>query len=62
MPTPNAHAEPQLDPNDRYGSCKPAFIQGCEEDELSSPREDLYTFEELTNTDWPLSNYVLLKT
>jgi len=48
-------------PNDRYGSCKPSFIQGCEEDEISSPGEDLYTFEELTNTDWPLSDYVLLK-
>jgi hypothetical protein len=50
-----------LDPDDRYGSCKPDFIQGCEEDELSSPRGDLYTFEVLINTDWPLSDYVLLK-
>uniref|UniRef100_A0A2N9J8G3 non-specific serine/threonine protein kinase n=1 Tax=Fagus sylvatica TaxID=28930 RepID=A0A2N9J8G3_FAGSY len=35
-----------LDPNDQYGSCKPDFIQGCEEDKLS-PGKDLYTFEEL---------------
>jgi len=57
----NTYTEPQLDPNDKYGSCKPPFIQGCEEDELSSTGEDLYTFEELTNTNWPLSDYVLLK-
>jgi hypothetical protein len=56
-----AHAESQLDPNDKYGNCKPTFIQGCEEDELSSLGEYLYTFEELTNTDWPLFDYVLLK-
>uniref|UniRef100_A0A7N2KMP3 non-specific serine/threonine protein kinase n=1 Tax=Quercus lobata TaxID=97700 RepID=A0A7N2KMP3_QUELO len=24
-----------LDPNDQYGSCKPDFIQGCEEDKLN---------------------------
>ncbi|KAB1228039.1 G-type lectin S-receptor-like serine/threonine-protein kinase RLK1 [Morella rubra] len=39
--------------------CKPDFIQGCEED-LLSPGEDLYSFEELTNTDWPESDYVEL--
>uniref|UniRef100_A0A2N9J6Q9 Receptor-like serine/threonine-protein kinase n=1 Tax=Fagus sylvatica TaxID=28930 RepID=A0A2N9J6Q9_FAGSY len=49
-----------LDPNDQYGSCKPDFIQGCEEDKLS-PGKDLYTFEELIDTDWPFSDYVLLK-
>ncbi|KAE8037039.1 hypothetical protein FH972_009665 [Carpinus fangiana] len=47
-----------LDPNDRYGSCKPDFIQGCEED---SHRADLYDFEVLLNTDWPFSDYVLLR-
>jgi hypothetical protein len=52
-----------LDPSDRYGSCKPDFIQGCEEDKLSSssPAADLYDFQELINTDWPLSNYVQLR-
>jgi hypothetical protein len=48
-----------LDPNDEYGSCKPNFIQGCEEDELSSTN-DLYSVEELTNTDWISSNYMNL--
>ncbi|XP_061351084.1 G-type lectin S-receptor-like serine/threonine-protein kinase LECRK3 [Gastrolobium bilobum] len=47
-----------LDPNDPYGSCKPDFIMGCAEDELSN-RQDLYEFEVLINTDWPLADYVL---
>ncbi|KAK4607338.1 hypothetical protein RGQ29_001247 [Quercus rubra] len=49
-----------LDPNDPYGTCKPDFIQGCEEDELS-PGTDLYSFEVLTNTDWPFSDYAYMK-
>ncbi|CAK8560102.1 unnamed protein product [Lathyrus sativus] len=47
-----------VDPDDPYGSCKPDFIQGCEEDELSK-RKDLYDFEVLIDTDWPLSDSVL---
>ncbi|XP_050239733.1 G-type lectin S-receptor-like serine/threonine-protein kinase LECRK2 [Quercus robur] len=34
-----------MDPNDQYSSCKPDFIQGCEEDKLSSS-EDQYSLEE----------------
>uniref|UniRef100_A0A2N9J8Q1 Protein kinase domain-containing protein n=1 Tax=Fagus sylvatica TaxID=28930 RepID=A0A2N9J8Q1_FAGSY len=49
-----------LDPNDEYGCCKPNFIQGCEEDELSSTK-DLYSAEKLINTDWPTSDYIKLK-
>ncbi|KAM0998785.1 hypothetical protein FF1_005566 [Malus domestica] len=49
-----------LDPQDIYRGCKPDFIQGCEEDELRSPRKDLYDVEVLTNTDWPTSDYVQL--
>ncbi|KAE8037038.1 hypothetical protein FH972_009664 [Carpinus fangiana] len=49
-----------LDPNDPHGSCKPDFIQGCEEDEVSS-KKDLYDVEVLNNTDWPKSNYRKLK-
>ena len=50
-----------LDPNDPYGSCKPDFIQGCEEDKLS-PRKDLYYFEVLTNTYFINSeNYAILQ-
>ncbi|CAI8602345.1 unnamed protein product [Vicia faba] len=47
-----------VNPDDPYGSCKPDFIQGCEEDELSK-RKDLYDFEVLINTDWPFSDFVL---
>ncbi|XP_030505563.2 G-type lectin S-receptor-like serine/threonine-protein kinase RLK1 [Cannabis sativa] len=54
-----------VDPNDEYGSCKPDFIQGCAEDELThklNPNiEDLYDVEELPNVDWPLSAYVALR-
>ncbi|ONH99196.1 hypothetical protein PRUPE_6G017200 [Prunus persica] len=46
-----------LDPNDPYRGCKPDFIQGCEEDELSGTKY-LYDVEVLTNTDWPTSDYV----
>ncbi|KAE8037037.1 hypothetical protein FH972_009663 [Carpinus fangiana] len=49
-----------LDPNDPYGSCKPDFIQGCEEDEHST-KKDLYYLEVLNNTDFPESDYGKLK-
>ncbi|KAJ6944626.1 G-type lectin S-receptor-like serine/threonine-protein kinase LECRK2 [Populus alba x Populus x berolinensis] len=49
-----------LDPSDKYGSCRPNYTQSCEEDEVA-PVEDLYDFEELTNTDWPTSDYALLQ-
>ncbi|KAL5074719.1 hypothetical protein RYX36_013703 [Vicia faba] len=47
-----------VNPGDPYGSCKPDFIQGCEEDELRKIK-DLYYFKVLINTDWPLSEFVL---
>ncbi|KAL5765052.1 hypothetical protein ACOSQ2_017646 [Xanthoceras sorbifolium] len=40
-----------LDPDDVYGSCKPDFMEGCEENGLRSGGE-LYYVEELKNTDW----------
>jgi hypothetical protein len=50
-----------LDPNDPYGSCKPDFIQaGCKEDELSY-QQTLYYLEELSNINWPYSDYMRLK-
>ncbi|KAK2352760.1 G-type lectin S-receptor serine/threonine-protein kinase LECRK3 [Trifolium repens] len=48
-----------VDPDDPNGSCKPNFIQGCKEDELSKNTNDLYDFEIMINTDWPLSDIVL---
>ncbi|KAL2347612.1 hypothetical protein Fmac_001612 [Flemingia macrophylla] len=48
-----------VDPNDPYGNCKPDFVQAaCAGDES---RKDLYDFEVLIDTDWPLSDYVLQK-
>ncbi|KAG6787638.1 hypothetical protein POTOM_003681 [Populus tomentosa] len=49
-----------VDPDDKYGSCKPDFLQGCEVDG-QRPQEDLYTTVELRNTDWPPSDYDLIK-
>ncbi|CAB4281747.1 unnamed protein product [Prunus armeniaca] len=46
-----------LDPNDLYGSCKPDFIQSCEEKE----EEHLYDVQMLTNTDWLTSEYSRLE-
>ncbi|CAI8608245.1 unnamed protein product [Vicia faba] len=50
-----------VDPDDPFGSCKPDFIQGCAEDELSKNRNDLYVFDTLTQIDWPKADYVLQK-
>ncbi|WJX91812.1 hypothetical protein P8452_73537 [Trifolium repens] len=50
-----------IDPNDPYGSCKPDFIQGCAEDELSKEINDLYEFEILIDIDWPLSDSIRQK-
>ncbi|KAL8093235.1 hypothetical protein AgCh_035213 [Apium graveolens] len=47
-----------LDPNDKHGSCKPNFTQSCDD---YSCNEDLYDILELTDTDWPLSDYEELK-
>ncbi|KAK9941306.1 hypothetical protein M0R45_017914 [Rubus argutus] len=46
-----------LDSNGPYGNCKPDFIQGCEEDELS-PTKDIYEVQVLINTDWRTSDYM----
>ncbi|XP_021832245.1 G-type lectin S-receptor-like serine/threonine-protein kinase LECRK3 [Prunus avium] len=45
-----------LDPKEPFGSCKPDFIQGCEEDELSTTK-DPYDVIVMTNIDWPISDY-----
>jgi hypothetical protein len=51
-----------LDTNDPYGSCKPDFIQaGCREDELNSKQDDLYRLVVQPNTNWPLSEYMILR-
>ncbi|XVF18662.1 hypothetical protein REPUB_Repub11eG0042200 [Reevesia pubescens] len=47
------------DANDEYGNCQADFMQGCEADSQSSPK-DLYNLVELQNTDWPTSDYELI--
>ncbi|KAM5582500.1 hypothetical protein ABKV19_002756 [Rosa sericea] len=47
------------DLNDPYGNCKPGFVQSCEEDELNSTN-NIYKVQMLTNTDWPLSDFMQL--
>ncbi|KAF7153587.1 hypothetical protein RHSIM_Rhsim01G0187900 [Rhododendron simsii] len=50
-----------LDPNDKYGDCKPSFTPSCEEDDHKSFNGDLYDLSVLIDTDWPLSDYEQLK-
>ncbi|KAL1832058.1 hypothetical protein ACET3Z_001709 [Daucus carota] len=45
-----------IDPADKYGSCKPSFLESCENEGPSS-KEELYDFWELSDTDWPTSDY-----
>ena len=49
-----------IDLNDQYGSCKPNYTQSCVDDDELGSSEDLYDFEEITDTDWPTSDYQLL--
>ncbi|KAI3826533.1 hypothetical protein L1987_00581 [Smallanthus sonchifolius] len=46
-----------LDPNTPNGDCKPDFIPSCDEGE-SNNGGDVFDFIELTNIDWPTSDYV----
>ncbi|KAJ0793138.1 putative non-specific serine/threonine protein kinase [Helianthus annuus] len=46
-----------LDPNIPYGDCKPDFTPNCDEGE-SDHGGDVLDFIELTNIDWPSSDYV----
>ncbi|KAL6200672.1 hypothetical protein ACLB2K_030453 [Fragaria x ananassa] len=44
-----------IDPNDERKGCKPAFIpQSCDQ---ASPEAELYEFEVMSDTDWPLGDY-----
>ncbi|KAJ0793135.1 putative protein kinase RLK-Pelle-SD-2b family [Helianthus annuus] len=48
-----------LDPNTTNGDCKPYFTPSCDAGE-SSRAEDVFDFIELTNIDWPASDFVSL--
>ncbi|KAM7497575.1 hypothetical protein LguiA_021989 [Lonicera macranthoides] len=43
-----------VDPNDKYGSCKPSFVQSCDQ---NGQNLGVYTLAELNNTDWPFNDY-----
>ncbi|XP_052179531.1 G-type lectin S-receptor-like serine/threonine-protein kinase RLK1 [Diospyros lotus] len=45
-----------MDPDDKYGSCRPNFTQSCEEADVNSAA-DVYDFSTLENTNWPTSDY-----
>nr|GMD14825.1 G-type lectin S-receptor-like serine/threonine-protein kinase RLK1 [Ipomoea batatas] len=45
-----------FDPSDQYGNCKPNYVQTCEEPGKGSS-EELYSIIEITDIDWPLSDY-----
>lgn len=47
-----------LDSDDKYGSCKPSFVQSCDVNEFSSSAaENRYEFLQINDTDWPTSDY-----
>lgn len=41
-----------IDPNDKYGSCKPKFSLACDGDDQNG-----YDLLEISDVDWPLSDY-----
>uniref|UniRef100_A0A5B7AA86 Receptor-like serine/threonine-protein kinase n=2 Tax=Davidia involucrata TaxID=16924 RepID=A0A5B7AA86_DAVIN len=44
-----------IDPNDELSGCKPNFVpQNCDQE---SQETDLFGFNDMANTDWPLSDY-----
>ncbi|KAJ0799339.1 putative protein kinase RLK-Pelle-SD-2b family [Helianthus annuus] len=45
-----------IDPNTTNGDCKPNFTPSCDENE-SNEGEDVFDFIELTNIDWPFSDF-----
>ncbi|KAI3847933.1 hypothetical protein MKW92_002137 [Papaver armeniacum] len=46
-----------VDPNNRYGGCRPIFpLQRCQEEDTSNP-EELFELKTLENVEWPLSDY-----
>ncbi|KAM7502678.1 hypothetical protein LguiB_001582 [Lonicera macranthoides] len=45
-----------LDPNDKYGSCKPSFVQSCDENGPNLGK-DLYILKEQSKINWPFNDY-----
>ncbi|OVA03662.1 Protein kinase domain [Macleaya cordata] len=49
-----------VDPNNRYGGCRPDFIQGCQLEEWRT-KENSFELETLEDIDWPTSDYERLE-
>ncbi|XP_038878711.1 G-type lectin S-receptor-like serine/threonine-protein kinase LECRK3 [Benincasa hispida] len=47
-----------IDPNNKYGDCMPNIPQICEG--AKNLTNDLYSLQDLPNTDWPMHDYELL--
>ncbi|KAL2507949.1 receptor-like protein kinase 1 [Forsythia ovata] len=45
------------DPNNPYGDCNTNFIPNCGEDDQKGPAEDVYEMLEVSDTDWPKSDF-----
>ncbi|KAI3910571.1 hypothetical protein MKW98_027853 [Papaver atlanticum] len=48
-----------MDPNNRYGGCRPDFVQGCQLEEWKSTT-DSFELETLEDINWPTSDYEML--
>ncbi|CAI9778589.1 unnamed protein product [Fraxinus pennsylvanica] len=46
-----------VDPNDANGHCYPKFMPSCGEDDQKGSAEDLYEMLEVSDTDWPTSDF-----
>nr|GMD61806.1 G-type lectin S-receptor-like serine/threonine-protein kinase LECRK2 [Ipomoea batatas] len=49
----------QVNPEDDYRGCTPTFVQNCIDD--PNDAESLYDFRTVTNIDWPMTDYEVLK-
>lgn len=49
-----------VDPNDKYGSCRPNIMLSCGEEFQQGSLEDNYDFVELIDTDFPQNDYEAL--
>ncbi|CAA3025692.1 G-type lectin S-receptor-like serine threonine-kinase RLK1 [Olea europaea subsp. europaea] len=45
------------DPNDANGHCYPKFMPNCGEEDQKGSAEDLYEMLEVSDTDWPTSDF-----
>ncbi|PSR91691.1 G-type lectin S-receptor-like serine/threonine-protein kinase [Actinidia chinensis var. chinensis] len=51
------HGYSFLDPNDKFGGCKPNFPQGCGVDDGTRNPNELYDLVQMVNVNFPLGDY-----